>query len=489
MLTSKKTALSVVLMVSFSHLATSQAPLPAAVYRADFNSSFKLTPSQIQTAQLDNVLVETIENIVNADRSQFAFGGPRQDDFYTIPPLTNTTGPLKPGQLLKVQPFTDPRAYAIPPNTALSRIMYTTTNFNGTVIPTSGFIFWPFIPRNSRKKAPVVVWAHGTSGFFGQQAPSAHRSLWYDHKAPFTLVLAGYAVFAPDYAGLGVSASWDGSPIPHQYHASPATAHDALYGLRAALKAFPDTLGVDFIVMGHSQGGAAAWAVAEALALEPQEFADLSPGYNGAIAASPTTRVFEGLTSYILPSVGQMLHSIFPSFQPTDWLTDLGAAQLQLAREIEGGIGVLTQLMMTGNNTVRQDYNKTWYADAFARLGDAGRKDFKGPLLVLQGDQDPLVWYNVTMKTVEETCKRFPHRDLEVVVAKGVGHTPVLDATRPLWLRWIEDRFDGKPLAGKGGMRTELMSFLPVERYMRTGNSVPLWAGLPEFGYLATLSV
>lgn len=108
---------------------------------------------------------------------------------------------LQPGQILKVQAITNPMAYSLPSNTALSRILYTTTNFNGTVIPTSGFILWPYTPRkldldhsSESRAAAVVIWAHGTSGFFGPQSPSAHRGLWYDYSAPLALVQAGYAV-------------------------------------------------------------------------------------------------------------------------------------------------------------------------------------------------------------------------------------------------------------------------------------------------------
>ncbi|KAL2687627.1 hypothetical protein Neosp_005189 [[Neocosmospora] mangrovei] len=471
-------------------LAAAQLP-PAEVFRTDFNSSFKFTPAQIKAAQLSDVLAESAQNVLNFERSQLAFGGPLEDDFYTLSPLTNETGPLEPGQILKIQAFTDPTAYSIPSNTALSRIIYTTTNFNGTVIPASGFILWPYTPRKfgKSKKASVVIWAHGTSGFFASQAPSADRGLWYSNSAPFTLAQAGYAVFAPDFAGLGVSKSWDGSDIPHQYHASPTTARDSLYGLRAAIEAFPDKLSHDFIVMGHSQGGGVAWAVAEALANEKDKFADLSPGFKGAVAGSPTTAVFGGPSPFMLPSVGQMLSSIFPDFKLEDWLTPLGVARINLAREVQGGVAFFQQLFLTTQTVFRSDYDQSWYVDAFSKLGDAGRKDFKGPILVLQGVEDTYVLYNITAKTVEDTWKLYPDHDLEFLVASGVSHVPDLDATRHLWLKWIEERFEGKPLAKKGSVRTDLESFLPIEQYQSTIKSFPQWAGLPQYSYQIPLAV
>lgn len=468
------------------------------VHKTGFNSSFILTQSQIEASQLDGTLIENVQNIINFDRTQMAFGGPREDDFYMLPTLTNGSVQLKPGELLKVQQFTDPSAYAIPPNTALSRIMYTTTDFNGTVVPTTGFILWPFTPKamdssaastnNYTPKAAAVIWAHGTSGFFGFQSPSTHRGLWYDNSGPFALAQAGYAVFAPDYAGLGISTSWDGSEIPHQYHALPATAGDALYGLRAAREAFPSQLDDRFVSMGHSQGGGVAWAIAEALANEG-EFGDLIHGYKGSIAASPSTDVFGGPSAYMATTVALSLKSIFPSFQLGDWLTPLGVARTNLLREVEAGVGVLMQLHLIRDDIVKPDYNETWYAKAFAKLGSAGRKDFIGPLLVLQGTEDEYIPYEVTSKSVEETSRMYPDRDVEFLVASGVGHVPVLGATKHLWLQWIEDRLKGKPVERKGSVRTDLESFLPIKQYLGTVNSLPLWAGLPEYMYEVPLSV
>lgn len=461
----------------------------ATAHSTGFNSSFTLTTSQIEKAQLDAALAASIEINTNFDRTQLAFGGPREDDFYTLPPLSNETGPLGPGQILKVQPFTDPTAYAIPPGTALSRVMYTTTTFNGTVVPTTGFILWPYAARDLNKssskpiKASVVVWAHGTSGFFKDQAPSAHRSLWYDNAGPFTLAESGYAVFAPDYAGLGVTESWDGSEIVHQYSFSPASAHDALYGVRAALESFPNLLEESFVVMGHSQGGGVAWSVAEVMSSEADEFGDLETMYKGAIAASPTTRALGAQASFMLPSVALGLHSVFTDFTLGEWLTDLGVARSEVARETQASNTVLQQFHFSGEPTYREAWNRTWYAESFSKLGDAGRRDAIGPILVLQGASDTYVPYDVTAETVRETAEMYPHIDLEFLVASDVAHTPVLHATQQYWLRWIEERLSGKPLERKGSVRTELRSLLPAGQYLTSGTSFPLWAGLPEYGY------
>ncbi|KAI0597774.1 Alpha/Beta hydrolase protein [Biscogniauxia sp. FL1348] len=477
---------------------------------------------EVESANLSDTLATSLENIIRFERSQLANGGPYEDDFYAVPPLSNSSDSLEPGVLLKVQFHTDTSNFTLAPNTALSRILYTTTNFNGTVIPASAYVLWPFVPRqfggkrssNSSEEtggstkqeplggedsarngssssgpatsAPVVLWTHGTSGFFPPAAPSANRALWYGDSAPFTLALAGYAVVAPDYAGLGVRAGWDGRQIPHQYLNSPSGARDALYALRAARAAFPGRLGDDYVVMGHSQGGGVAWGVAEQLEL-------LGPGYRGTIAGSPTTDLFSMTPAFVAPWVGMVLASVFPDFDVAAWLTPAGAARLALFRDVEGQVGAWQQLALGEDlQVVREGYEgASWHARAYAALSNAGRRPFRGPLLVLQGTADVYVPYDVTSATVRETCAYAAAggEDLEYVVVNGTGHVPTLDATRQLWLQWIEDRFEGRPVARSGCVRTDVQSFLPLEQYQATGTWFEQWAGSAEYSYQTILGL
>ncbi|KAK7909050.1 secretory lipase [Apiospora marii] len=520
-------AITALILSALASSASAQTP-PAAEQSTAFNSTFALTPDQIAAANLSAAEAASLNNAIRFDRSQLANGGPREDAFYTLPPLTNTSGPLAPGTLLKAQPFTDPTPFAIPPNTALSRILYTTRTYNGTVVPASAFVLWPFTPRkiagpgegrnhhglrHEQKRiynttgnpagAPVVLWMHGTSGFFASAAPSSHRALWYGDAAPFALALAGFAVVAPDYAGLGISTTWCGSgeggdsgaKIPHQYLMSRVSARDGLYALRAAHAAFAEKLDERFVAMGHSQGGGVAWGVAEVLAEADgqTEFTDLAAGYRGTVAGSPTTQVFAGWPSLIAPFVSQGLASVFPSFRLADWFTPAGLARVALFREIEGGIAAAQQLFLGEGfaRGLREGWNATWYVEAYSRLANAGRRPFRGPMLVVQGTEDVYVPYNVTDATVAATCAAYPDSGLEFLVVNGTGHVPTLDATRRIWLDWIQDRLEGRPAAtdGTGCKRTELGSFLPVGQYLKVGNAFAQWAGAPEYSYQVPLGV
>lgn len=249
--------------------------------------------------------------------------------------------------------------------------------------------------------------------------------------------------------------------------------------------------------MGHSQGGGVAWAVAEALAVANQHdddrFEDLAAGYKGSIPGSPTTKIFDSFPSFIVPPVALAAKSIFPSFQLSDWLTPLGVARMELAKQIEAGVGALQILLLSPqNDIVRPDYkNATWYADIFSTLGDAGHTKFKGPMLVLQEMVDIWIPYNVTLHTVNGLATKFQHQglDLEFLVAPDVGRVPMLDATRHIWLQWIQDRLEDKPLKKKGVFTTKLTSLLSSEHYVHNKTWFPLWTGLPQYSYEVALPV
>ncbi|KAI0861858.1 hypothetical protein F4860DRAFT_160526 [Xylaria cubensis] len=499
-----KNALSLALCAAAA-ATLAQGQTTNKIQSAGFNSTFSLSAAQIKAANLSTSAVANLEAAVRFDQSQLANGGTYEDAFYILPALGNQTE-TEPGKLLKVQQVTDPKSFTLPANTALSRILYTTTNLNGTVIPNSAFVLWPFQPRvfnssaaeGKAASAPVVLWSHGTAGFFGPAAPSTNRGLWYANAAPFTLALDGYAVVASDFAGLGIDKSWDGSDIPHQYLASRVSARDGLYALRAAKEAFAGLLTDEFVSFGHSQGGGVAWGVAEVLAEKESEsdFADLKTGYRGSIAGSPTTDLFTGTPYLILPFVSLGLKSIFPSFDLTEWLTSLGIARLNLFREIRGGIAEAQSLFLdpTSGPVIKEDsWNQTWYVDAYGRLGNVGSRPFLGPLLVIQGTADVYIPYPVTTKTVADTCQFLESEkissDLEYLVVNGTMHVPTLDATRPIWLKWIADRFEGRPVERSGCVTTNLNSWLPLENYILTSDSYLQFAGEPEYSYETPLGI
>ncbi|MEO3988654.1 alpha/beta hydrolase [Pseudocitrobacter cyperus] len=100
---------------------------------------------------------------------------------------------------------------------------------------------------------PVVVWAHGTVGVASGCAPSLNVRTDRDKQYLNTWLSLGYAVVAPDYAGLGSSGL-------HHYLNARGEAWSILDGVRAALKDYP--LRNELILVGQSQGAHAAFATA-----------------------------------------------------------------------------------------------------------------------------------------------------------------------------------------------------------------------------------
>lgn len=262
---------------------------------------------------------------VRFEQSNWASSGSVYEDFFYRAPANSSRA--VPGELLKVEHITNTSYYSLPPSVALSRIMFQSEDVNGSAVPAIAFVLWPFMPCTfpNEDGMPIVVWAHGTSGQFAENAPSHIRNLWYQYDAPFELALQGYVVVAPDYAGLGVDKVSDGAFISNQYGMNPAGANDMFHAVAAAQKAWPRRLGSRFVIMGHSQGGGVAWSAAVRQALRPVE------GYLGAIAGSPLTSLLDTVATNLpvkeivplLVSFG--VRSTFPTFDFEDWLTLTGA--------------------------------------------------------------------------------------------------------------------------------------------------------------------
>ncbi|KAM0546270.1 hypothetical protein ACHAPJ_010953 [Fusarium lateritium] len=482
-----------VLLLSAAHIGftDAQQPPPAIPFLTSFNSSFSISDAQIKDAQISDTIASSINTVINFHQSSLAYGGPKQDDFYTLPDKPTN---LRPGQVLKIQEVTDPAQFSIAPGSSLSRMLYTTRNFNGTIIPASAYVLWPFLPRQfdgrSGTKAPAVLWAHGTSGYFIDSAPSAHRGLYYENVIPLSLAKAGYAVVAPDYAGLGVDKSWDGSAIPHQYFAAPAGAQDTLFSMEAALKAFKGRLSGKFAIVGHSQGGGIAWSSAESLAKGKDTsgktaFKDLLKGYVGTISIAPAAKPLSTPRSFSSYSTSLSLSSIFPDFSPSQWSRPLGVARLEVVAQLKGSVSVGQKLFFTEpQNTLEKPnwYNSSYHASVFERLASVGKKALVGPLLVIQGSEDAFVAASTTNQTIKETDEMYPDSALSYLYVNNFGHTPIISGVESLWMAWLEERFQSKNQR-QGLERRYVNGWLGDNKHFNGSNGYLQWSGAPEYMY------
>src|SRR5579872_6149583 len=222
-----------------------------------------------------------------------------------IPRLYSTplvAGKSKPGDLLAHEAY---QGYATPEGVKAVRIVYHSQDAESHDVATSAVILTPpgAPPRDGW---PVIAWAHGTSGVAQQCAPSLMKNLYYGDEGLFAMIAAGFAVVATDYHGLG-------TPGTHQYANKIAQAHDVIYSVPAARAAVP-TLGSKWVADGHSQGGLAAWGVAEA------EAERHDPGYLGAVSVSGALQLHPLFThmaetpgvGFYLAFMAYAIHARFP---------------------------------------------------------------------------------------------------------------------------------------------------------------------------------
>jgi pimeloyl-ACP methyl ester carboxylesterase len=437
-----------------------------------WNSTSTLSHAQISTANISDTTAGNINVALQFERTNWATGSVVDDAFYTD--LPSNISSRRPGTLLKAESV-NASLYTLPPKTALTRITYTTEDANGNIIPASGYVLWPYLPRpytppspspakkSNEQKIPLVAFGHGFAGTTPECAPSHIRNLWYAYSAPFTLTLAGYAVVAPDYAGLGVSHASNGEEVPHQLFSFEAHASDVVYAVEAA-KQIPIPQGGiglsdDWVVVGHSQGGGAAWGVAER--------EERPKGYLGAVIGSPLTngtrlieiagKVLGGLE--MVSFARGVVSSLAGRVSVDDILTEHGKGVLELMEGIGGCSSVMAEVDAGLVADAASDPGKLavakegfWESESWkiwTRRSAAGGRKMKGPVLVMHGVNDMTVPEILTQEVVNETCKAFPKNEIEYVRFPGVGHISVMYAAQTMWLDWIADRFAGRNVTAK----------------------------------------
>jgi pimeloyl-ACP methyl ester carboxylesterase len=384
--------------------------------------------------------------------------------FYTVP--SNFSPDLDPGELLYVEESTDLANYTIPTGLSLSRIIYTTSNLNGTTVPTSAYVLWPYTPfspsgsssGSQNESYPMVAWAHGTSGLHKKCAPSNYRNLQYHFMVPFELALQGMVVVAPDYAGLGFDTLPSGEHIGHAWLAGPSQATDLANAITAARTAFPQYLKPSgpFVAMGHSQGGQATWALSERMADKPIE------GYKGTVAVAPTNNqirqaeVAESTNSSepwavtartAGPKLAAAVTAVFPSYNFSGLTDEAYHRWNDILTPLSGCVPTDTFLFsdLAPEVLTKPNWTDDEAVQAYSKLIDTGRKQFKGPMLIVAGDTDGIVSIDDLENAVDDTCDMLDseswNESIEMVTYAQMNHFPIIKASSPRWMDWVKARF------------------------------------------------
>jgi pimeloyl-ACP methyl ester carboxylesterase len=338
----------------------------------------------------------------------------------------------KPGVLVRSEQGT---GYDLPSGVTATRIAYASRDANGRPVLATGVVLLP--PGKAPEGGwPVIGWAHGTAGVARVCAPSLMKDLYYGWEGLFIYPLMGYAVVATDYAGLG-------TPGPHQLLWLEAQAQDVVNAIPAARAAIP-SLGAKWVAVGHSQGGA---TVIKVSALENRIH---DPGYLGAISMAPATDYYEmwrrfpdGRASGGMALVAVGIKAADPTFDQT---TMLGPEVIKLLPQLENEACFAAAQELV-EKTPGASQPRNWPdAKGVRRFTQANRpylERARGPLLVLLGENDPAIPLDITKRAIGQRCGL--NQSVALKTYPRMNHDEVIQASFRTQIKWIEDRFAGRP--------------------------------------------
>ncbi|APA10087.1 hypothetical protein SS1G_05612 [Sclerotinia sclerotiorum 1980 UF-70] len=429
----------VITILSFLYLAL---PARSATGQAtNFNISTVELQSYGCNVSCQAILSESNVADLEISGTEFDF------DFYST---ANNFSSSAPGDLLKVQPV-DSSVLKIPDGIATFRFQYTSIDLDGTIVPSSGFIAFPFASPAYGSQFPLIAFAHGTIGVHRGCAPSSSPSL-YDYNSWVPLMYNGYAVVATDYAGLGNNYTL------HKYTAFTAHANDVFYSVQAARKAFPGVFTKDWASVGHSQGGGAVWKLSEHPLVQSH-----TSGYLGTVAISPASKVFDMAVETferIIPrpdfhqfvvtaELGQVVYGLkafFPNYT-SPWFAYEMRRRVELANMMQSctfsfmglSLDLPRDQFAAANGTPATDELFKIFQDMNAPAqGDPASR----PILIIQGWNDTSVLPQNTLESFQATVNagnvaylmRYP----------GLDHSATIAASTPLWLKYLDELFAHK---------------------------------------------
>ncbi|KNY07036.1 alpha/beta fold hydrolase [Microbacterium sp. GCS4] len=357
--------------------------------------------------------------------------------FYRLPsPMPSG----EPGDVIRSE-----RIDSAPLGAAAWRVIYHTRDLAGDDVAASAVVIVPDVPAPDSGRVSIA-WGHPTSG----AAPACAPSLDVD---PFQLIeglheflLAGYAVVAADYPGLGV-------PGDSSYLLGVPESNSILDAVRAAHGIDAAQIGTDLVLWGHSQGGQAVLFAAErATAYAPE----LS--VRGVAVAAPAADLTElmsddiidisGVTiaSYAIPAYEAAYAHRFGEEALSSILTPAGAAatpemaSMCLLSDVKEIHEIADPLI---GRYVTSDPASTEPWKTVLEENSAGSSPIDVPIFVGQGLADQLVRPSATEDYVTGLCAQ--RADVDFHRYPGVNHGLAAYAALPDMLLWLADVSSGRP--------------------------------------------
>lgn len=388
-------------------------------------------------SHLTATAVATVAVVLAGYTVAVTWAAPHPDRFYAAPQDT----PRSPGLLLRAEPFTTD----VPAGSQAWRILYSTTRANDEPVVASALVAVPDELLNDRP--PVVVWAHGTTGFDRRCAPSlrTHHTIGAGGTAAVRKALdSGWAIVAPDYPGLGTRGV-------QPYLVGTGEARSVLDAVRAARSIPPLSLSRRTVVWGHSQGGhAALWtamtqpeyapdvrlagAAAMAPVSNPATFLrDLQRRPVGTIFVAYALAAYEGTYDDVTAETHIRASARIPVQRIADRCLRSPTSKISLAQaRIMAGRFVSSSLYEGGLGRRLSENNATGTMEA--------------PLLIAQGESDRVVTLGLQDAYVRERCDAGQSLDYRTYAGRGHGGllrqgSPFIDEL----VAWTKDRFASRP--------------------------------------------
>lgn len=314
-------------------------------------------------------------------------------------------------------------------------VRYASESVAGDDIEVTGVIA---VPEGVEDGAPVLTWAHGTTGIADVCAPSNDPAGAVGWLKPF--IDRGWIVVATDYEGLG-------TPGRHPYINGTSEGRGTLDIVRAAAQ-LPD--GVEpgpVVVWGHSQGGhAALWAGQ----LAPEWTPELD--VVGVVAGAPASE---------LPLIAKALQN-----GPFQGYLALGAAGLNAAEPDRADLSiVMTQeaidLLPVVDEECADGVHEVYTALPYERFGkadpgevepwksillenDPGHVKTDIPILVIHGEADEQIPVAASALLLERLCGL--GQVIERRTYPDMMHSQVIEPSFDDMVTWMEARVAGEPV-------------------------------------------
>lgn len=228
-------------------------------------------------------------------------------------PLNNIQNPV-----VRVDPYIDPNVGDEYPDLNADRrlLTYKMLGIDGREVQATSLIFTP-TTTPSINGWKIVVWAHGTTGVADKCAPSK-QGLGSSSILIQKLLDEGYVVVAPDYEGLGSEGN-------HPFLNLKSEAYsitDAVVAARKYLTDRGEKLSIEWLTVGHSQGGHAVLGAA-------QYASRANLNYKGTIAVAPASNLAAILQGGENAVKDQPANIQIPMYAKLDMFTALIVAGMQ----------------------------------------------------------------------------------------------------------------------------------------------------------------